>query len=241
MKVIWLSAIVSLLILGACGTDDPVEQVKNHDYFPLVTGSYYLYKVDSIDFEKRPYDTVRFWLRENVGQEVEGLNGEKYFEISVLKKYTWEADWLKMKTDLARVTEEFAERYSENIYFLKQTYPMSTINTWDATPHNDVSFLYGPFINFDEARFSRVHDYHILEERGYDSTAHLVLFSGSNLISRLEFHERYASRVGLYRKFELNADFQPVDPESTDTTSANYQPNSGYKYIQTLVDYRIPK
>lgn len=237
----WLGVVAISISLFSCGTDDPVVEPSNQDYFPLVTGSYYLYKVDSIDFEKRPYDTTKFWLRENIGEEIDGLNGEKYYEISVLKKYAWEDDWLKIKTDLARVTQEFAERYTENIYYIKQTFPMSTKVTWDATPYNDISFLYGPIINFDEARFERIHDYHILGDRGYDSTAHLVLYSGSNLISRLEFQERYASRVGLYKKFELNADFQPVDPESSDTSAVNYQPNSGYKYVQTLVDYKIPQ
>ncbi|MFY0672831.1 MAG: hypothetical protein JXQ87_05480 [Bacteroidia bacterium] len=236
-KLIYI--LIAFTTLAACGGDDENQNSSPEiEYFPLYPGSWYVYKVDSIDYLNRPYDTVRFWIREVVRQEITTLDGEDYNQISVFKKYKWEEDWEKIRTDYARVTEEAAYRYSENILYVKQTYPAALGVQWNSTPFNDVSELYENDIDFDESFYVGVNDYHILDNRGYDSVLNIELFSNYDLINRIDFRERYANRVGLYRKFELNAEYQPIDPEETDST-INMIPNSGYKYTQTLVDHYI--
>jgi len=236
-----LGILILFSAIFSCAPDDPDPDENDYHYFPLNEGTVYVYRVDSYDYEKIPYDTVRFWLREEVGPVVEGLNGQAYSEMYVYRKNRWEGNWQKIRTDLARNTEKFAERYTENVNYIKLAYPISLNTEWHATPFNDVSFLYGPKVDFSKSKIIKAHDYQIVGERGFDSTLHIVYFSSSsdNIIDRAEFRERYANHVGLYKKVELNANFQPVDPGATDTTG-NFQPNSGYKYVQLLVDFRTP-
>jgi hypothetical protein len=231
--------LIAITMLAACGGDDdaPVKRPEI-EYYPLYPGSWYVYKVDSIDYLNRPYDTVRYWIREVVRQEITTLDGEDYNQVSIFKKYNWNDDWERIRTDYARVTEEAAYRYSENILYVKQTFPPAIGVEWNSVPFNDVSELYKNNIDFDKTFYVGVNDYHILDERGYDSTLNIELFSSYDLINRIDFRERYANHIGLYRKFELNAEYQPIDPEETDST-INMIPNSGYKYTQTLVDYFI--
>ena len=230
---------MAVSFLAACGGNDNTPEKKPEtEYFPLHPGSWYVYKVDSIDYLNRPYDTVKFWIREVVRQEITMLDGEDYNQISVFKKYNWEDDWEEIITDYGRVTEEATYRYSENIFYVKQTYPPAIGVEWNSTPFNDVRELYENDIDFENTFYVGVNDYHILEDRGYDSILNIELFSSYDLINRIDFRERYVNHICLYRKFELNAEYQPIDPEETDST-INIIPNSGYKYTQTLLDYFI--
>ncbi|MGB0430758.1 MAG: hypothetical protein ACPGLV_09810 [Bacteroidia bacterium] len=231
--------LAAIFFIAACGTDEPDDLNKAElNYFPLEPGSWYVYRVDSIDYLTRPYDTIRFWIREAIRPEVNSIDGNEYNQIHVFKKYNWQDDWERIRTDYARVDEEGAYRYAENIFYIKQTYPPAINVEWNSTPYNDVSELYDNQIDFDETYYVGVNDYRILGESGYDSTLNVELFSQYDLINRIDFRERYANHIGLYRKFELNAEYQPIDPEETDST-INMEPNSGYKYTQTLVDYFI--
>lgn len=229
--------------LAACTSDEGEEKAPSYNYFPLVEGTVYTYKADSYDYERVGYDTVVFWLREEIGPVVDGLNGEPYNEIYVYKKYRWEDEWQKIRTDLARNTEQYAERYTENINYVKLAYPISTSTEWNGAPFNDLGFLFDEKITFEESRIIKAHDYQIVGDRGFDSTLHVVYYSsdGANYFDRGQFRERYANHVGLYKKIEMDANFQFPDdnPNPTDTTGV-FEPKSGYKYIQVLVDFRMP-
>lgn len=229
----------AILILSSCGTDDGLIDKKNElDYFPLTPGTWFEYKVDSIDFLSRPYDTLTYWIREVVKNEVSTLENKDYNQIYVYKKLKWTDKWQKVRTDYARVDEEGAYRYAENIMHMKQTYPVATNLEWNSTPFNDVSDRYGNGIDFKNSKYVKVNDYHLLNGVGYDSILNIEVFSHYDLINRIDFRERYANHIGLYRKFELNAEFQPIDPEGTDSLT-NMEPNSGYKYTQTLINYKV--
>lgn len=239
---IW-GILVTICLIVSCSDDDPAMEFNNYDYFPLVEGTVYTYKVDSYDYEAVGYDTVNFWLKEEIGPVVEGLNGEPYSEIYVYKKYNWTDDWQKIRTDLARNTEKYAERYTENVNYLKLAYPISTKTVWNAAPFNDLSFLFDEQINFQESHIVKAHDYQIINERGFDSTLHVVYYTsdGANFFNRGQFRERYANHVGLYKKIEVDANYQfsPDNPNPSDTNGV-FIPQEGYRYIQVLVDYRMP-
>lgn len=238
-----LGILLAVMALASCTPDETEEQTPTYDYFPLIEGAVYTYKVDSYDYEKVGYDTVIFWLKEEIGPVVDGLNGEPYNEIYVYKKYRWNDQWQKIRTDLARNTEKHAERYTENVNYLKLAYPISTNTEWNAAPFNDLSFLLDEKITFEESRIIKAHDYQVLDDRGFDSTLHVVYYTseGANFFDRGQFRERYANHLGLYKKIEMDANFQfPSDnPNPTDTAGV-FIPNSGYKYIQVLVDFRMP-
>ena len=235
----YLFLILLASFIGSCGTDDnTVLEKEEPNYFPLSPGNWYIYKVDSIDFVKRPYDTLRYWIKEVVKQETESLDGQTYHQLYVFKKYNWEDSWAKIRTDLVYKDDELAKRYEGNVMYVKQTYPTSKDVEWNAAPFNEVSELYGDRVTFKGANYAKIDDYHLLKDRGYDSTLHVELFAHYDFINRIDFRERYANHVGLYQKFELNAEFQPKDPEQTDSVG-NMIPNSGYKFIQTLVDHHI--
>ncbi|MBI1184998.1 hypothetical protein GC194_12050 [bacterium] len=227
-------------LLYACGPEETApDKTGEMDYFPLVDGAWFLYKIDSIDFEKRPYDTLHYWIKEVVAPEIKALDGGNYHQIFVFQKRKWTDNWLKVRTDLAQTTDMGAKRYSENVMFLKQVYPPEMNLTWNEAPYNNTGSLYGDLISLQNAKYVKVNDYHILDNRGYDSTLNIEIFSQYDFINRIDFRERYANHIGLYRRFELNAEFQPLDPESTDSVN-NLVPNSGYKFIQTLIDHHIP-
>lgn len=248
MKKSILLICICSAFLAACNKDDipngrVVDEVKTKqlfNYFPLIENSEYIYKVDSIDLGKVIYDTITYWIKEEVGAQKLALDNQYYHTIDVYVKNNWEDDWQKIRVDLARKTGDLAERYSENIMYINQVIPYNANVRWDATPYNDISFLHGDAVDFSECRYDTVHSYAFLNNWGFDSTIAVVQFEEYGPVNRYNFRERYANNIGLYYKYQMSANFQDPNPGDVVDTST-FIPKSGYILKQELVEYKLPK
>lgn len=234
-----LSACFIFILLIGCGKDDGSKTEIAFDYMPLVEGAEYIYKVDSVDFNRIPFDSTTYWQREVVGSEIEALDGQKYFEIFVYFRDEWEKDWRKIRTDLARNTDLFSERYTENVMYRKLVYPLSYEQEWEGAPNNDIELLHGRGVLFEETYFDKIHQVDFTGNRGFDSALTVIQFERYDFIDRFNYREQYANNVGLYRKFELNVNYQDPNPQGG-TDSSEYLARFGYERDQVIVDYNFP-
>lgn len=230
--------LISFLIIG-CRKDDDSKTEIAFNYLPLVEGTEYIYKVDSVDFNRIPFDSTTYWQREVVGGEVEALDGHKYFEIFVYHRDRWEKDWRKIRTDLARNTDVFSERYTENVMYRKLVYPLSYEQEWEGAPNNDIELLHGRGVLFDKTRFDKIHQVDFTGNRGFDSTLTVIQFERYDFIDRFNYREQYANNIGLYHKYELNVNYQDPNPQGG-TDTADYVAKFGYERKQVMVDYNAP-
>ena len=228
------------LAISSCGTDEPKTENLQANYFVLKPGAEYIYRVDSVNFLKIPYDTSKYWQREVVGQEVEALDGALYHEIKVYKKFTWNENWRLLRTDLARNTETYSERYTENVMFRKMVYPITSTRVWTAAPYNDIELLYDEGVTFNDATYSNIHQVCFIDQHGFDSTVSVIQFERYDFIHRFNYREKYANNVGLIKRVEINVEYQDPDPLQQSDTS-EYEAVNGYKLIQKIVDYNIPR
>lgn len=240
IKLLGLLGVLSFI--SACNTDDTALEKKGQpDYYPLKEGAFHIFRVDSIDYVKVNYDTLHYWIMEKQGDTRELLDGETYREIDIYRKDQWEANWKWIRTDLARTDDKGVYRYSENIFYRPLVKPVTEERVWNAAPYNDMRFLYGNDISFQEARYENVHVYDFVFERGLDSTVSVVQYEYYNIVDRFNFREKYANHIGPYKRVRMMANFQlPAGQEESNDTTL-YIPYSGYKIIERLVDYRIPK
>ena len=242
----WIEFSLLLLLggfIGACSVDDTVESTGEFDpnYYPIKEGAYHVFRVDSIDYIKVGDDTVRYWIMEKQGGIQELLDGEEYRELAIYRKNRWEDEWKWIRTDLIRSDDKGVYRYQENIVYRPIHKPVREGKIWNAAPYNDMGFLYGNDISFSEATYDKVDFYDFVNNRGLDSTITVIQYEYYNIVDRFNFREKYANRVGPYKRVRMLANFQlPVGQEESNDTTL-YIPYSGYKIIEKLVDYQIPK
>lgn len=238
-----LFAVVGLLLL-ACNPDEPtIYKRYTPNYFPIQEGAVKIFKVDSVDFTSFDNNISQYWIKEEVGGLVEGLDGEQYHLVVVFRKENWSDNWREIRHDFIRKDENKAVRYTENILFVNQRFPVDTHLRWNAAPYNDLRLVYGQGIDFDEAYYKQPHIYKFDADRSYDSVLTVVQHESYDLIWRYNFRELYAVDVGLYKKVALAVEFQLPDslrakPEID--TARDYMPWTGYRITQSLVDYRTP-
>lgn len=233
------------LFAFACDDDGPEPQSPDENtdrdirqYMPLHKGSEYLYRIDSVNYLQLPYDTVVYWQKEVIGDTVRSANEQTFQEISIYQKFSWNAEWKKVRIDLARNVDDRFERQSENVLFTPIKYPITSNAVWRAAPSNDIELLYGRGVSFDNAFYKNIHQTDFVGERGFDSTVTVIQYERYDIIDRFNYREKYAKDIGLYTKVELNINYQDPNPQGGTDTAA-YEPVLGYERKQRLIDYYI--
>ena len=128
------------LTISACNdrvTLDPEPtDLSQFAYFPLQTGKYTVYQVDSIvyDFAQgggTVRDSFRTFVKEIIADTLRDQTGLLQYSIERYERKSDTADWiLKSITTAARTTTQ-AIRTEDNFRFLKLIFPLDTRSEWD--------------------------------------------------------------------------------------------------------------
>ncbi|MDX1628188.1 MAG: hypothetical protein R3345_05780, partial [Fulvivirga sp.] len=128
-----------ILLTFSCSesTVAPDDQRVGFDYFPLQTGQYAIYDIESITFDiLGTIDTSRFQLKVEVVDSFQSLAGDFTYVIHRFHRNTgtdpWEfqAAWTRYRTPHQAVQVE------ENVAFLKLTFPVEEGKIWDGNRVN---------------------------------------------------------------------------------------------------------
>jgi hypothetical protein len=169
-----------------------------YSYFPIYVGSTYIYKVDSLVWNtyKFKYDTSSYYLKEQIDSPFIDLAGDQAFKV-----YRWWTKdttmaWTGERVWTEKTTKNEAQRWEENIRYLRLYFPVKLNYAWNGNKYNNID-------SFKEYNYfyKEVHKPFSLAGISYDST---VLVSQINYTDALESHiaqARYAAKVGLiYRE-----------------------------------------
>jgi hypothetical protein len=205
LKVInYLLIILSILILTpACikdSTEEPFD--RGYAYYPLTSGNWIVYRVDSIDYNgfTGVVDTFSFQIKEVIGDVFFDNSNrlshkiERYYRINSLD--TWQI----VGVYYATATTERVERIEENVRFMKLAFPVLTGLKWNGNAFNTMEPLEYKYVDINSP-FS-------VGTFLFDSCAFVSQQNEVTLISRDIADEIYARNVGMvYRKavhLELN-------------------------------------
>ncbi len=195
-------------------------------YFPLQTGRYIIYDVDSIGYWGFADSVIvrSYQIREEIDSPYVDASGQKAYRLVRSYRKSQNDPWVITDVWSAMRTATTAEKVEENLRFIKQVFPISEGRRW-----------YGnAYINTDSPhtwlagwvyKYEQVHTPSTIGNFYFDSTITVVQRDMENAIEKMYFEEKYARRVGLIYKVEEHLLTQPG------------KPIDGYSIVYRLNDY----
>ena len=199
-----------ILITSSC-QDSPVEPVPfDTSYFPLSTGKFIIYEVDSIvmsDFFNTT-DTVHYQLMEAVDSAYTDAGGRQAFRIIRSRLDSLNGAWRIIDVWSANVTETTAEKVEENLRFIKLSFPVLLNKTWAGNSYINTD---SPLVYLDdwEYKYTDVNETFDTYAGTFDSVITVLQHEDINAIQTVLYQEKYAKQVGMIYKEEQNFETQP--------------------------------
>jgi hypothetical protein len=224
--------ISSLVIsLSSCKDDEVItpDNVSDHDYFPLITGKWIEYEVDSIVHEDVDdhlgIDSAilyyHFQIREEVDTTfIDGENDTAY----VIARYRKDNDtlpWSLMGVGTAKLTSYSAQEVEENIRFVRLYFPISSNANWNGNAYN----MYPE----EEYSYEDLHETKQINSLNFNSTITVLQNDFLSNINRIYKKEIYALNTGLI--------FKQVDSVNTLNTGLGTIILNGVEYRMNITSY----
>jgi hypothetical protein len=230
-----LAVVAVILFLSSCSDEldkGPADSESGSlsRYFPLDSGSYIVYSVDSIihryedDHTNEPdsmIDTFHYEVKEVIDSDFIDGEGDLAWRVSRYYRDNDSAGWNFTSLWTAKRTNQSAQKVEENIRFVKLSFPVTITRTWNG---NQFNFFPEEDYSVDELNVP-------LNIGGFsfDSSVTVLELEDFNLIHRIFKEEKYVYGLGLaYRQ-----------RDSLNINGLGYVTN-GVEFRQSLIDY-FPK
>jgi hypothetical protein len=237
--VLWVGLLT--VAFQSCSNESETGMPEAGVWYPIQTGSTWIYSVDSIwiDCVAGRNDTFRFQVREVMEGWVSGASGDSLMKIRRQVRSDSTQNWSLPRIWHTRIGQGKAIKTEENRSIIKLVFPMTLGLKWDGwafLPQTAPQAF--EYAEIDQA-FS-----------GYDSTALVVQWNNENLLEKQYFVERYARNTGLiyaYRCEVTGIVSNLGDPNDCSSLLPPDQPWSiipllkrvkfGYQYEQRLLEF----
>lgn len=221
--------LIAVAVLVSCKKRNPEAPYTGIRYYPLSTGNYIVYNVDSIVYDAfyQSVDTQSFKMKVAVGDPYTDAEGNPGFKIQRYYQLSDTLDFVLRDVWYARKNKVNAEQVEENKRYVKLAFPPREGDSWNGNSKNDL-----------EPWYYYIKDLHVARTYNglvFDSTLTVVQYDDESqiLTERKYSEEKYASGVGLvYHKKEW------ID-KVYDNTTSQFVPADGYVLEWTIVDYKI--
>lgn len=200
-----------LIVITSSCQDSTVEPVPfDTSYFPLSTGKFIIYEVDSIvmsDFFNTT-DTVHYQLMEAVDSAYTDAGGRQAFRIVRSRLDSLNGAWRIIDVWSANVTETTAEKVEENLRFIKLSFPVLLNKIWAGNSYINTD---SPLVYLQdwEYKYTEVNVPFNTYAGTFDSVITVLQHEDINAIQTVLYQEKYAKQVGLIYKEEQNFETQP--------------------------------
>lgn len=247
---------VLCLLSGACGKRQTIEVdaglEAQYAYFPLETGRYVTYAVDSIVYDfvsgGTARDSVRRYVREVVGDTLRDNTGQLLYAIERYERSAGNESWQLTRIWSAARTASQAIRTEDNLRFLKLVFPMNRRSEWDGNlwidKYREIEIAgerIRPFTNWN-------YEVDSIDMPGgagafqFDSMLVVTEADDLNIIERRFSRAKYAKHVGLVwrEQWILDSQYCNQNPPPGDCETKPWQEKAekGYILRQTVVEFR---
>lgn len=206
LALVALPVVLCLLLTGCKDNTDSTPVAFNYEYYPLDSGKYVVYQVDSIssyrqDFKK---DTASYQLMEVIGDTFYDNQNELSYEIDLYRRPNSSSPWTYDRKWYVKRTATNLQKVEDDIRFIKLVFPAKEDESWNgnifipasADPYND-------FENWDY-HYTTVDVPTTINGFNLDSTLEVSGIEDENFIKRRLFKETYAKHIGMvYREWDI--------------------------------------
>lgn len=204
-----------LLIFFSCKKNSTEPLAIDLSYFPLVTGKYIIYDVDSFGYWAFSDSIIHshYQIKEEVDSPFVDNTGNQAFKIIRSRRADENSGWAVTDIWTANLTDHTAEKVEENLRFIKLDFPVQLDRQWFGNSKiqtdSNLAFLAGW-----KYEYTSVDQPLTLNGHSFDSTVSVTQFVDSNVIQQYIYREKYAKHVGLIYKYEDSLSTQPNQPEN---------------------------
>lgn len=240
--------LVALAIFGifACVKDEkenPKTLLYAYDYFPLKTGKYRVYQIDSLLYDyaqnKITVDSVRTYIKEIVIDSFQGASGNIVYRIERYEKKDSSINWNFKDVVSEERSNTQAIRSETNFRLLKLIFPLSENDVWSPTVFidNNVEVKIGkkeikPFTNWSADIENLSTDVKVSNQL-YKDVLIINQADDENALELRKVQECYAKGIGLISNETQILDTQDI----TSKESWRKKAQKGYILKQYLIDY----
>lgn len=239
--------LLSFLTLFSCKKDRVEPSIDlGVSYFPIETGNFIIYDVDSSFYDDFYIPTkiknTRFLLKEKVQSLFYDNQNKLAARIERFVKHydsTTSYDdipWTLKNVWTMNATATSAERVEENVRFVKLVFPVALNKSWDSNNKNI----------YDNRLFSykKVHQNESIGLIAFDSVLTTEYNDGNDILTQREYYEeKYAKNVGLIYKRAIHVQSQPSPNSTTEQLQLFYAKplmeriSSGYQYTWRILSF----
>jgi hypothetical protein len=222
------------------------------EYYPLITGHYIVYRVDSIVYDPSPNggtlrDSSTTFVKELVADTLRDNSGQLQYIIERYERAVPVDPWsLKFVCTASRSGGQ-ALRTEQNLRFLKMLFPMDKRSAWDGNlwiDENREIEIAGermrPFINWSYAVDS-IDVPSFIGSFAFDSTLVITEADDNSVIERRFSRAWYAKNVGLVQREQWILDSQYCNqspaPADCQTRPWELKAEKGYILRQVILEY----
>lgn len=229
--IIGLMAIGFLAASCSDDTNDDFNPDPGYAYFPIETGTFVIYKADSI-YHDQPlpnvpgiHDTTHYFIKEVIDSVFTDAAEEESQRILRYKRNDESEAWVLADAWFSKRTASNAQRVEENRRYVKLGFPISPFSEWNGNALNDL----------DEWRY-KYDSLYMARTIGDISFPKTITVSERKFLTEVndEFaYEIYAENVGLIFRHHKVLFTRPS--YLNNRVAANII--SGYEYKWEIVDY----
>lgn len=184
------------LAMLSCKKKTTENVVLGYDYFPLETGHYIVYRLDSLYYNDFTggVDTFTFEVKEKVAEIFNDGAGKPTARIERFYRKTASDTWVIQDVWTANLDNRSAEKTEENQRFVKLVFPAKKNLTWDGNRFNGLGEQLYKIVS--------IHAPVQINNTAFDSALVVLQKEDSTLIKKEISREIFASHIGMvYKRF----------------------------------------
>lgn len=233
-RVLLLLVLLPFLIYSCKKGNSDYQPDYQYEYYPVDTGYYVIYEVDSINFDDNfvppESDTNSYQVKEYIESTFIDNEGRVAYRLERYTRKDSSHTWrIKNAWYLVR-NQTSAERVEENLRFIKLVFPPEVGQTWDGNKFLNIT----PEIDYYEDWEYEITEHDVpatVNGLSFSETLLVSHVDRENLIEKTFSEERYARGVGLIEREFLHLEKQNVsNPWS--------KPERGFILKVRVLDYK---
>lgn len=205
-----VAALCLIVISPGCKKSSTAPLETDTSYFPLSSGKYIIYDVDSIVMSNffDTTDTAHYQIMEQVDTAYSDASNHEAFKIIRSRRNDVSDDWIVTDIWSANLTENTAEKVEENLRFVKMSFPVLLNKTWKGNSYinTDSPLVY---LSDWDYEYTAVNVPLQVDAALFDSVVTVTQHDDENAIQKIVYLEKYAKNIGMVYKEEQNIETQP--------------------------------
>ncbi len=224
----YLLIIICICFLASCTKENTIEVSTTnyfYQYFPTDSGIIRYYQADSIFWDannQAALDTIRYEIKEVIAGNYFDNENEICQRIERYKKDV-NGNWIIWKVLSDKRIQFNAERYIDNIRFIKLKFPLNTTEKWNGNALNTLDAQY--------YQITDVHQPKNINTLAFDSVCTVLQDDYIDATRQFYGMEKYAARIGMIYHREKNI--------ATIPTSQGIIIRGGYDYTEKIISYTL--